>query len=402
MALFPDVAVAVVAAMLAGRIGGDIDRAVAERRRGEAKLIRLAQALNSVADCVTIADLDATTRFVNDAFVLTYGYKREELLGLGIDLVRSPRTAPGLGAEIQAATLAGGWRGEVWQRKKDGSEFLVSLSTSLVRDDGARPVAFVSVAQDITERNQAELALRASEERFRLLVERLGEGVGIVDEQERFVLANPAAEAILGVAPHSLVGRNLMDFVVPGQSAVVAAETGRRRAGEVSSYELDFIRADGTPRRLRALVTPLPSPEGGYAGAVGVFRDVTRERQREEQLRQAQKMEAVGRLSAGIAHDFNNLLQAMGNLTAPSHHRFGRSGARSCAGGGAVRRGAARRRPGAPAPAVLTPGFHDGGSTSTSARSSVRSSRCIRQIAPEPRHAASRDRDDPAARGRRS
>ncbi len=315
IALFTAVAVAAFAAALARRIGGDVDRAVAERKRAEARLVRLAQALSSVADCVTIADLDNTTRFVNDAFVLTYGYTREELLGRDIELVRSPRTPPGLGAEILAATLAGGWRGEVWQRRKDGSEFLVSLSTSLVRDAGGRTVALVSVARDITERKQAELALRASEERFRLLIERLGEGVVLVDENERYVLANPAAAAILGVGPQALAGRSVLDFVVPLQSAVVAAETRRRRAGEVSSYELDIIRPDGTSRRVQITASPLPGAGGAYAGAIGVLRDVTTQRQIEDRLRQAQKMEAVGRLAAGIAHDFNNLLQAMGNHT---------------------------------------------------------------------------------------
>ncbi len=315
MALLTAFVVAAVAATLARRIGGGIDRAVSERRRAEAKLIRLAQALGSIAEGVVIADLDTTTRFVNDAFVRTYGYTREELLGRDIAFVRSPRTPGEFGAELLAATLAGGWRGEVWQRRKDGSEFLISLSTSLVRDDAGRPVAFVAVAKDITERKQAELALRASEERFRLLVEHLGEGVGLVDEDERFVLANPAAEAILGVQPHTLIGRSLLEFIVPDKTALVAAETSRRRTGEVSSYEVDIVRPDGALRRLHATVTPLPNPGGGYAGAIGVFRDVTAERQLEEQLRQAQKMEAVGHLAAGIAHDFNNLLQAMGNLT---------------------------------------------------------------------------------------
>ena len=315
MALVTVIAVAAMAAALAGRIGGDVDRAVAARKRAEAKARRLAQALGSVADCVTIADLDNTTTFVNDAFVLAYGYTPGEVLGRDIDFVRSSRNRQGLGAEILAATLAGGWRGEVWQRRKDGTEFLVSLSTSLVRDDDGSTVAFVSVAQDITVRRQAEVALRASDERFRLLVEHLGEGVGIVDEHERFVLANPAAEAIFAVEPGTLVGRSLMEFVVPAQNSLIAAESGRRQAGEVSSYEVEIVRSDGAPRRLHAMVSPLPSPDGGYTGAIGVFRDVTSERHREEQLRQAQKMEAVGRLAAVIAHDFNNLLQAMGNLT---------------------------------------------------------------------------------------
>ena len=89
--------------------------------------------------------------FVNDAFLRTYGYSREELIGQPIGMVRAPGC--GLPAEILPVTLDGGWQGELRNRRKDGSEFPIRLTTSVVRDDEGRPVATVGVASDITERS---------------------------------------------------------------------------------------------------------------------------------------------------------------------------------------------------------------------------------------------------------
>jgi two-component system, cell cycle sensor histidine kinase and response regulator CckA len=156
---------------------------------------------------------------------------------------------------------------------------------------------------------------RASEERYRLLVENLGEGVMIVDPQETILLANPAAAAIFGVPPATLAGRNLREFLDDEEFAFVQGQSRMRRLGQSGAYELEITRPDGTPRRLEVTAIPHRGEDGGHVGTLGTLRDITDTRQMEAALRQSeeriaqmQKMEAVGRLAGGIAHDFNNLL----------------------------------------------------------------------------------------------
>lgn len=161
---------------------------------------------------------------------------------------------------------------------------------------------------DVTDRRRVEEALRRSEERYRDLVQNQGEGVGIVDADERFIFCNPAGEAMFGVGEGGLAGRSLVEFTSEEQFAVIRSQSALRRAGERSSYEMELVRPDGERRTLLVTATPQFDSQGNYTGAFGIFRDVTEHRALEEKLRQAQKLEAVGLLAGGVAHDFNNML----------------------------------------------------------------------------------------------
>jgi len=143
---------------------------ISERKQAERSVKLLAHALKSTDECVTITDPSDHILFVNEAFQRVFGYAEEELIGKHIDIVRSRCNLAAKVEEILPGTLRGGWRGELWNRRKDGSEFPISLSTSVVRDERGQPVALIGVCRDITERRRTEQALRIDEARLEALV----------------------------------------------------------------------------------------------------------------------------------------------------------------------------------------------------------------------------------------
>ena len=136
----------------------------------------------------------------------------------------------------------------------------------------------------VAMQRRTETKLRESEERYRLLVENQGEGVTIVDPQENFVFANPAAEEIFGVAPGGLRGKNLRDFATVSQFTFFEEQTRQRLAGEKSSYEATILRPNGEARTLLVTATPYRNAEGQFVGTFGVFRDITERKQSEQAL----------------------------------------------------------------------------------------------------------------------
>jgi PAS domain S-box-containing protein len=197
---------------------------------------------------------------------------------------------------------------------KDQRKLEAIIDTKIIEYEGKN--ALLGVITDITERKRAEEALLESEERFRTLVENQGEGVGIVDPEERFIFANPSAYEIFGVQAGRLLGKSLEEFLDPDQFEIARKQTAKRRSGVRSSYELEFNRGDGEKRLMLVTATPLFEEDGRFKGVLGVFRDTTEMRKMEEEMVKAEKLESLGLLAGGIAHDFNNALTAiLGNTS---------------------------------------------------------------------------------------
>jgi hypothetical protein len=134
-------------------------RDITEEKRLLQRLKLLADTVDSVDECVSICDPADRLLYVNRAFLRTYGYEGCNLIGEDIRIVRSPLNSRAVTDAILPATLAGGWRGELWNRKRDGADFLVMLNTAAVTDGEGKLEATVGVARDITERKRAEAEL---------------------------------------------------------------------------------------------------------------------------------------------------------------------------------------------------------------------------------------------------
>ena len=217
---------------------------ITERKRAEEAVALLAHAIRSISECVSVTDQENKILFVNDAFLKTYGYTRDELLGKPISIVRSTTSEPAAD-DVLLATLRGGWQGELVNRKKDGTEFPITLSTSIVCNDKGRVLALVGIAADITERKWAEEDLKRTLEWQEAIFEGTRDAVFIVDFQDRFVAVNIAACHLTGYTRDELLKMRIPDLHEEEDLAAYNKFRDRIMAGDPILSEARIRRKDG-------------------------------------------------------------------------------------------------------------------------------------------------------------
>jgi PAS domain S-box-containing protein len=199
-------------------------------------------------------------------------------------------------------------RFEVRRRIPNGGWADVEGAAVALRGGDGAITGYVTVNRDVTVRKRAEAALRASQERLARILETSSEGILIVDVEGRAEFVNARAARLFDSAPEALMGRPLLELVREGVRDNARVDLEAVLRGESVKREFTMPRPDGSAVWINLSWSALRDVEGRVTGAVALYMDVTEHRRAREQLLQAQKMEAVGRLASGIAHDFNNLL----------------------------------------------------------------------------------------------
>jgi PAS domain S-box-containing protein len=212
---------------------------------------------------------------------------------------------------LETAEREGRFETEGWRVRKDGSRFWANVVIDPIRDSDGALIGFAKVTRDLTERKAAEEELRRSEERFRLLVQGVTDyAIYMLDPNGRVSSWNAGAERFKGYSADEIMGEHFSRFYsaedreagVPYRALETARSEGRFEA------EGWRLRKDGTRFWASVIIDAIRGDDGDLIGFAKITRDLTEKRAVEDQLRQSQKMEAVGQLTGGLAHDFNNLL----------------------------------------------------------------------------------------------
>lgn len=279
--------------------------------------------LESALDCIVCIDHEGKITEFNPAAERTFGHTRGETLGKDLAEIIVPPSLReshrgGFAHYVKTSTRILGQRIETTGMRADGSEMPVELT--VVRVGLGEPPVFMVSLRGLVERKQAEGtiqaaqdALRSSEERFRSLVQNSTDIVTVLEADGTIRYESPSLERLLGHDPEELKGKNAFEFVHPEDVGYVMGVFVERIPvpGTIPPIEFRFRHKDGSWRVLEAIGNNLLH-DPRVAGVVINSRDISERKQLEEQLRQSQKMEAVGQLAGGLAHDFNNLLTIIG------------------------------------------------------------------------------------------
>ena len=276
-----------------------------QRRHGERERL-FSAVVESSNDAIITQALDGTITGWNPAAERLFGYTAVEAIGEHVDLIAPPEML----AELRDI-LARVGRGETiahhetTRKTRDGKLVTVSLSISPLHSISGEIIGASKIARDITESQRTQAALTQEIEERQRIFETSQDLILVTDTKGTFVQVSPSSMAILGIRPDEMVGHSATEFIHPDDLDSTRQEMRSARRGHLMrNFETRYVHKDGHAVNLSWMGTwSEPVRRHFFVG-----RDLTEKQAAEAQLRQVQKMDAVGQLTGGVAHDFNNIL----------------------------------------------------------------------------------------------
>jgi PAS domain S-box-containing protein len=301
---------------------GESGRAAFEPK-GLAEALLSPSLLEALPDAMLAVNQAGFVVQINSRTEHLFGYTRDELIGQRIEILVPERQRwqhhqHRDGFAQHPKTRRMGVQLDPYGRRRDGSEFPVEISLSPVPTDNGLLV--LSAIRDISDRKRIEEQLRrAHEELDRKLRELQSRLALIVDSSQDAVIGknldgvithwNKGAERLYGYTSGEVIGKSISILAPKDRTDEIPAILEKIRRGErVEYFESVRVTKSGRPLNVSISVSPIFDTGGAVVGASAIARDITAQKRAEDELRQAQKMEAVIRLAAGVAHDFNNIL----------------------------------------------------------------------------------------------
>ena len=270
--------------------------------------------VQSVTDyAIYMLDLEGRVSSWNAGARRFKGYEADEIIGQHFSRFYTPeeRELQIPKIALETAEREGRFEAEGWRVRKDGTRFWANVVIDPIRDPTGQLVGFAKVTRDLTERKAAEEELRVSEERFRLLVQSVTDyAIYMLDSTGHVSSWNAGAERFKGYSADEIMGEHFSRFYTQEERDAGVPRVALETAAQEGRFEAEGwrVRKDGSQFWASVIIDPIKNDDGELIGFAKVTRDLTEKRAIEEQLRQSQKMEAVGQLTGGLAHDFNNLL----------------------------------------------------------------------------------------------
>jgi PAS domain S-box-containing protein len=296
-------------------VGRDVSERLERERALRDSEAQYRAIFNASADALVLRDADFRIVDVNATYERMSGFARAEVLGLDRIVANPADVAPAIRALHERALGGEPIALEVPLVRRDGMRYEIELRGVPIRHRGQPHVLYIG--RDVTERKRAEQALRDSEEQYRAIFNASVDALILWNSRFERVDVNPAYERIYGWTRADVVGRGYDHPLYAEEYARPRRELVQRAlAGEACRAELEAVRKTG--ERIQTEIHAIPFVHRGEPHVLAIARDITErhaaeaERGRlEAQLRQAQKMEAIGQLTGGIAHDFNNILTSV-------------------------------------------------------------------------------------------